>query len=109
VPEVVGRLASGEALTRLDSSYRLYQLLKVDRTPLTNILKICIPILHLGQAEAVKAVTAPCAQPHNGSPYGYGAPAMSLTDGSPNAAPGTPQPGCGHGMRHHPYQKPTSQ
>src|SRR5262245_32271201 len=29
----------------------------IDRASLTHMLKICIPILHLGQAEAVKAVT----------------------------------------------------
>jgi guanylate kinase len=37
----------------------------IDRASLTHMLKICIPVLHLGQAEAVKAVTTalpPAAQ-----------------------------------------------
>jgi guanylate kinase len=30
----------------------------VERTSLTRMLRVCIPVLHLGQVEAVKAVTA---------------------------------------------------
>jgi guanylate kinase len=95
-PPAAGKNTITRALTRLDSSYQLYQPLKagpgrttgyrmttlshintlrstgsvvwetrrynalyiVDQASLTGILTTCSPILHLGQAEAVKAVTA---------------------------------------------------
>jgi guanylate kinase len=95
-PPAAGKDTVTKALTRLDESYRLYQLLKVgagrtagyrmstlshvdalrsagsvvweirrydalyvvDRPSLTEILEVCIPVVHLGQAGAVKAVTA---------------------------------------------------
>jgi hypothetical protein len=84
----------------------------IDRASLTNMLTVCIPVLHVGQAEAVKAVTAalpqPCPQRRSGLPYGCGALAISPQHGPPNVAQGTPQPGYGHGRRPHPCRKLTS-
>jgi guanylate kinase len=38
-------------------THRYDALYVVDQTSLTDMLKICIPVLHVGQVEAVKAVT----------------------------------------------------
>jgi hypothetical protein len=73
----------------------------------TSRAEVCIPVLHVGQVGAVKAVTVALSPATQWVTVWLWCPHDVAAGRITERGTGTRQPGCGHGLTSHPYRKLT--